>query len=163
MMKRWLPAPLLSLALMALWLLLVRSIAWGHVLLAALLALLLPALLAPLRPAMPRIRNPRAIARLLAAVGWDVLLSNIYVLETILDPHGEAIVGQFVFVPLDLHDPSALAALSTICAVIPGSIWCEMAPDGSAVLLHVWDHRNPDKFVADFKSRYERPLQEIFE
>ena len=38
-MKRWLPAPLLSAALLALWLLLNQSLAAGHVLLGTLAAL----------------------------------------------------------------------------------------------------------------------------
>jgi multicomponent K+:H+ antiporter subunit E len=40
--------------------------------------------------------------------------------------------GTFVVVPLDLRDVHALAALAMISAVIPGTVWSELAPDRSA-------------------------------
>jgi multicomponent K+:H+ antiporter subunit E len=56
------------------------------------------------------------------------------------------------------------AALAVITAVVPGTVWCELAPDRSAFRLHVFDVEEDDEaFVARFKARYERPLQEIFE
>ena len=60
MRRRWLPAPLLSAALAAGWLALVRSVAPGQILLALLLGLLAPALFASLRPERPRMRKPNA-------------------------------------------------------------------------------------------------------
>ena len=71
--------------------------------------------------------------------------------------------GAFVKVPLELTDPSALAALAMITTVVPGTVWTELAIDHSAVLLHVFDVDDEAAFVADFKARYERPLKEIFE
>jgi multicomponent K+:H+ antiporter subunit E len=56
-----------------------------------------------------------------------------------------------------------LAALAVITALVPGSVWAELAPDRSALLLHVFDVDDEAAFIAHFKSRYERPLQEIFE
>ena len=53
MMRRLFPAPLLSAALVVLWLLLNESWSVGHVLLALLLGLLLPVLFASLRPQQP--------------------------------------------------------------------------------------------------------------
>jgi len=70
--------------------------------------------------------------------------------------------GTFVLVPLELHDPHALAALAIICTVIPGAIWCELAPDRSALLLHVFDLEGEQAFIAHFKDSYEKPLKEIF-
>ena len=43
-MKRLLPTPLLSLALLCLWLLLNHSLSWGHLLLAVVLAIAIPLL-----------------------------------------------------------------------------------------------------------------------
>lgn len=65
MMRRLLPAPLLSAALVALWLVLNASLAVGDVLLALLLGLAVPVLLAPLRPARPRMRHPWTVLRLI--------------------------------------------------------------------------------------------------
>ncbi|MFT7116866.1 MAG: multicomponent K+:H+ antiporter subunit E, partial [Rhodoferax sp.] len=57
-MKRLLPAPLLSVALFVLWLLLNRSLALSQLLLALLLALAIPLITAGLRPMPVRIRRP---------------------------------------------------------------------------------------------------------
>jgi len=68
-----------------------------------------------------------------------------------------------VRVPLALRNPHALASLAMITAVVPGTVWAEMATDRSALLLHVFDVDDEAAFIAHYKSRYERPLQEIFE
>ena len=66
-------------------------------------------------------------------------------------------------IPLELRDPSALAALAVITTVVPGTVWCELARDGSALLLHVWDAPDEAAFIAHYKRCYEQPLREIFE
>jgi len=50
-----------------------------------------------------------------------------------------------------------------ITAVVPGTVWCELAPDSSALLLHVFDVDDAAEFVDHYKSRYEQPLLEIFQ
>ena len=70
---------------------------------------------------------------------------------------------NIVLVPLELRDEHALAALSMITAVIPGTVWCELAPDRTSLLLHVFDLGSEAEFVAGFKALYEHPLKEIFE
>ena len=71
--------------------------------------------------------------------------------------------SRFVRVPLALRDAHALAALAMITTLVPGSVWAELAPDRSALLLHVFDVDDEAAFIEHFKTRYERPLQEIFE
>jgi multicomponent K+:H+ antiporter subunit E len=162
-MRRWLPAPLLSAALLGLWLVLQESLSPGQLLLGALLAVALPLLMAPLRPAAGPVRRPLVLARLVLAVGGDVVLSALQVGRGVLRAHRQPPRGRFVLVPLALRDEHALAALSVITAVVPGTVWCELAPDRSALLLHVFDVEDEDAFVHHYKQRYERPLREIFE
>ena len=57
----------------------------------------------------------------------------------------------------------ALAALAMITAVVPGTVWSELASDRSVLLMHVFDVEDEAAFIAHFKQAYERPLQEIFE
>jgi multicomponent K+:H+ antiporter subunit E len=162
-MKRWLPAPLLSLALAGLWLALARPIGFGDLLLALLAGLLLPAIFAPLRPERPRVRRPLTALKLIAVVCWDSLLSNIQVFAGVVRGQRQPPASCFVRVPLDLRDPTAMAFLCVITTVIPGSLWCEMAPDRAMVIIHVWDAPDEARFIADYKQRYEKPLMEIFE
>ena len=162
-MKRWLPAPLLSAGLFVLWLLLNQSLGLGQLLLGALVAVVMPVLMAPLRQAAGPLRRPGVLLRLILHVGGDVVMSALDVGRGILRAGRRAPHGRFVVVPLDLRDPHALAALAMITTVVPGTVWSELAPDRSALLLHVFDLDEEVAFIAHFKARYERPLLEIFE
>ena len=162
-MKRWFPAPLLSAGLFALWFMLSRSLGAGTVLLGLLLAWLLPLMAAPLRPAGPRVRQPLLLARLILRVGRDVVLSGVEVARGVLRARRTPPRGRFVVVPLDLRNDHALAALAMITAVIPGTVWCELAPDRSRLLLHVFDLADEAAFIAHYKADYEHPLKEILE
>ena len=162
-MRRWLPAPLLSAALFALWLLLNGSLGAGHLLLAALLAVALPLLTAPLRPVRGHVRRPLVLARLILAVGHDVVRSALEVARGVLLAGRQAPRSAFVVIPLELRDAHGLAALAVITTVVPGTVWSELAPDRSALTLHVFDLADEAAFIVHYKARYERPLREIFE
>ncbi|MDP1999973.1 MAG: Na+/H+ antiporter subunit E, partial [Rhodoferax sp.] len=62
-----------------------------------------------------------------------------------------------------LRDPNGLAALAAIMCVIPGTIWSELALDRSALLMHIFDMKDEQAEIELIKTRYERPLMEIFE
>ncbi|MDY7559516.1 Na+/H+ antiporter subunit E [Pseudomonas sp. 10B1] len=162
-MKRFFPAPWLSLALLILWLLLNLSLSLGNVLLGALLGLVAPVLTAPLRPLPVHIGKPKTILKLFLQVGCDVITSNLAVGWSVwnakrIPPH-----PAFVKVPLDLRDANGLAALSMISTVVPGTVWSELALDRSVLLMHVFDLNDEAQFIEHFKYRYERPLMEIFQ
>lgn len=162
-MKRLLPAPLLSIALFALWLLLNLSVSPGNLLLGALLAILAPILLAPLRPQHAHVKRPWMVAKLIGRVGLDVITSNLQVARSVLSAKRRPPRSAFVHIPLALRDVHGLAALSMITTVVPGTVWSELALDRSMLLLHVFDLRDEAQFIEHFKHTYERPLMEIFE
>jgi len=164
-MRRILPAPLLSVALFVLWLVLARSASVGQLIVAAIAAVAMPLLAAPLLLPRPRIRRPGTLARLILRVGGDVVVSSYVVARGVLRRGDRLPVGRFVRMPLELRDPHAIAALATITTVIPGTVWTELAGDRSWYVLHVFDLREDgvDAFVARYKGRYEHPLKEIFE
>ncbi|WP_018714590.1 Na+/H+ antiporter subunit E [Brachymonas chironomi] len=163
MMRRLFPAPLLSASLVAIWLLMNESLSAGNWILALLLGWLLPLLFAPLRPQRPRIRRPLLLTRLILRVGYDVLLSVGEVAHGVFLSSRREPNSQFVVIPLELRDPSALASLAVITTVVPGTVWCELARDSSAVMLHVWDLQDEAEFIQMYKSRYEAALLEIFQ
>lgn len=163
MLRRLFPMPLLSLALVAIWLLLHHTLAPGQILLAIVVAVAAPALLAPLRPHVPRIRHPLVLARLIAVVAYDVIGSNWMIFRTLVIRRETPPHCGFVRIPLDLRDPNGIAALAVITTTIPGTVWCELARDHSAFLLHVWHAPDPDAFARNYKARYEAPLIRIFE
>jgi multicomponent K+:H+ antiporter subunit E len=162
-MKHVLPFPLLSASLLALWLVLNGSASPGHVLFGAVLAIAVPLLTGSLRPTPVRIRKPLVIARLILIVGWDVLVWNWRVAAGVLASRKHMPNGAFITIPLDLRDPNGLAALATIMCVIPGTVWSELSLDRSKLLVHVFDLQDEAFEVAHLKTRYEKPLMEIFE
>lgn len=162
-MRRLLPAPWLSLALLAGWLLLTRSFSPDQLLLGAAVAVVMPLLMAPLRPRPGPLRRWRTLLRLVLRVAGHVLSSGSQVAAGILRARAQPPRGSFVVVPLDLHDVHALAALTMITAVVPGTVWSELAADRSALLIHVFDLDDEASFIRHFKTDYEQPLKEIFE
>jgi multicomponent K+:H+ antiporter subunit E len=161
-MRRWLPSLPLSAAIWGLWLLLNDSLAPAHLLFGLLLGWLVPVMVAPLKPAGPRLRAPLVLVRLVLRVGADVVVSALQVAGGVLRSSRRPPRGAFVTVPLDLRDPHGLAALAIITAVVPGTVWSELAPDHSALLIHVFDLDDQASFIAHYKSCYELPLKEIF-
>jgi multicomponent K+:H+ antiporter subunit E len=153
----------LSAFLLALWLLLNAAVDPGTLLLGVAIALAAPVLSAPLRPTPVRMRRPLVALRLLATVVGDVIASNVAVAAGILSMRRRALMSAFVLIPLELRDANGLATLAMITTIVPGTVWCELAPDRSALLLHVFDVDDEERFVAEYKDRYERPLMEIFE
>ncbi|HKP57783.1 MAG TPA: Na+/H+ antiporter subunit E [Polyangiales bacterium] len=157
------PAPLTSVALLALWLALARTASAGQLLLGIALALVVPLSTQGLRPTAVRLRRPWVVVRYILTVSLDVLRSNADVAWGVVTWRWRRARSQFVIVPLELRNPVALAALCMVTTVVPGTVWSELALDRSALLLHVWDMGDADTFVARFKARYEKPLREIFE
>ena len=162
-MKRLLPSPWLSLGLLAGWLLLTRSFSPGQWLLGIAVAIVMPLLMGPLRPRPAPLKRWGLLVRLILRVGRDVLRSATQVAAGVWRAQAHPPRGAFVVVPLELHDVHALAALTMITAVVPGTVWSELAPDRSALLIHVFDLDDEAAFIEHFKTDYEQPLKEIFE
>ena len=162
-MRRLLPSPWVSLAMFVGWLLLNDSVEPGQLLLGAGLALAIPSLMQPLRPRPGPLRRWGILARLVFRVGTEVVLSAIEVTHGIVQARRRPPRGAFVAIPLELRDVHALAALSMITAVIPGTVWTELAADRSILLMHVFDLDDEAHFIERFKRDYEHPLMEIFE
>jgi len=159
-MTRWLPYPLVSAALLAIWLLLNQSLSPAQILFGAALALIGPLILTRLDAPRLTIRNPSAILRLLGRVPVDVVRSNIAVTRNILSRRPPP--SGFVHVPLRLRSPYGLAALACIITATPGTSWVSFDPSDGTLLMHVLDLGDED-WPAFIKQRYERLLLEIFE
>jgi len=161
--KRLIPSPWLSLGLLGGWLLLTRSFSAGQLLLGIAVALVMPLLMAPLRPTPGPLRRWARLLRLILRVGVEVVHSALLVAAGVLRARTRPPRGAFVVVPLELRDAHALAALAMISSVVPGTVWSELAPDRSALLVHVFDLEDEAAFIRHFKTDYEQPLKEIFE
>jgi multicomponent K+:H+ antiporter subunit E len=155
--------PLLTLALLAAWLLLTVSLSPGNILLGGSLALAVSATFAAL--ALPRARLGRigVVPRLLWDVLVEVVRSNGAVAGIILRPgRSRGRRSGFVRIPLDMRSPYGLAALACILTATPGTVWVDYDADEGALLLHVLDLVDEDAWVRTVKDGWERRLMEIF-
>ena len=163
-MTRWLPHPLMALALLVAWLLLMQSISPGAFLLGGVLAFAGSWAFAALVPSKVRLGRLSVVPGLLRDVFVEVVRSNNAVARIILSP-GRARVRRsgFVLVPLDMRDPYGLAALACILTATPGTVWVEYDSAGGTMLLHVLDLIDEEEWVRIVKGKWERRLMEIFE
>lgn len=161
-MRRIAPHPLLSLALLGIWLLLNQP-SLGHVILGGAIALAAGRAFAALEPVQRRVRRPGAIVKLFCLVFVDIVRSNIAVASLILSNgrHGRRL-SAFVEIPLKLRDPLPLAVLSMVVTATPGTAWLEFDPDSGILLLHVFDKVDDDDWRSLIRDRYEVLLLEIF-
>lgn len=147
-----------------LWLLLNQTVAPGQVVLALVIGLSLSWLASALRPLPARVRNPQVIVALLATVFADVVRSNVAVALIVLGlVRGREVKSGFLDIPLELRDPHGLAGLAMIVTATPGTVWVDLARDGSRVTLHILDLVDEQHSIDWIKNRYERPLMRIFE
>lgn len=160
-MRRWLPYPVLTIALFVMWLLLTQSFSPGQVLLGAIVAVAATWAMAALRPERPAIRTVRPVFRLAAIVAVDIVRSNFAVAAIILFPRKER-VARFVHLPLELRNRHGLAVLALIITATPGTIWVEFDKSRGNLIVHVLDLVDEQEWIALIKGRYEALLLEIF-
>lgn len=162
-MRYWFPYPLLSVSLLALWLLINQSISAGHILLGSALGISWGWIMVNLQPDKTRLRKFRLIATLAGHVAIDVLRSNLAVMGVILRGRNRAVNSGFVTIDLSLRDDNALALLACILTATPGTAWLEFDRQTGVLMIHVLDLENGARWSDLIRHRYEAPLKEIFE
>ena len=161
-MSRLYPHPYLSLTLGLLWVLLVNHLHLGSLILALILATLIPHLTSHWWPDRPVIRRPLALAAYGALVLWDVIVANFQVARIILFLPADRIRSAWITVPLDLTSPEAISLLAGTITMTPGTLTADIAADGRALLIHSLHAPDPDAIRDEIKTRYEARLQRIF-
>lgn len=160
--RRWLPHPLLSLTLFAVWLLLVNSVSPGSVLFALVLAVLVPSFSNTFWPDHPRIRRPLLLVLYGLNLVWDIVVANLHVARLILGPAAR-LRPAFVRMPIELRDEFAITLLASTVSLTPGTVSADISADRRSLLIHALDLDDADALIAQIKRRYETPLKEIFE
>ena len=103
----------------------------------------------------------RGVSRVLVTL--DIIRSNIAVARIVLSGRQRNQTEGFLVVPLTLTNTFGLVILACIVTATPGSAWLEYSATRSAVLIHVLDLVDADKWIKTLKDRYENLLLEIFE
>lgn len=154
----------LFLVLLAIWLILNESLALGHVLLGAALALVGVLVYSRLEPSRTRVRSrPLVAVRLLGLVLADIVRSNLAVARIVLGLGVQSRTAGFLSIPLELQHPGGLAVMAWIVTATPGTTWVRYDRAQNTVLIHVLDLVDEPTWIRIFKQRYETLLREIFE
>lgn len=159
---RFLPHPLLTPTLTAVWLLLNNSLAPGHVVLGLLLGWAIPWFTLRFWPERVRIRRPLKLLRFVAVVLYDIVVANLIVARRILG-RPERLRPAFVSLPLDLKSDLAISLLANTICLTPGTVSARLSPDRRSLLVHGLHVPDAGGLAATIKARYEAPLKEVFE
>ncbi|WP_275288749.1 Na+/H+ antiporter subunit E [Halomonas elongata] len=160
--RRWLPIPLLSLLLLAVWLLMVRSLSPGHILLGGVLAVVIPLYTYRFWDVQPRVRRPGLLLRFVLRVLGDIIVANFEVAWLIVNPWRRT-RPHFVEYPLMLQERFTITLLANTISLTPGTVSANLRMDGDTLLIHALDVEDDDALIEQIHERYERPLKEIYE
>ena len=163
MLMRLIPHPLLSIALVLVWLGLVNTFTLGNLILGVLFGLVIPMLTAPYWPDRPRIGRPLKVIEYVLVVLWDIIVANVQVAIIILFRGNSNIRSHWVVIPLELQSAEAITVLAGTITMTPGTVSATLAADGGCILVHCLHTDDPDAVRDEIKSRYERRLKEIFQ
>ena len=159
--KRWLPSLPLSVTVFCFWLLMNDEISVGQVVMALVLALVIPPFAARLDREFARIGRLRSVPRMLGVLLWDIVQANVTVALQVLGPERKIRPG-FIWVPLDIDNIHGIAALTSIITLTPGTVSSALSDDRRHLLVHVLNMDDADDVIRQIKTRYEVPLMEIF-
>ncbi|KAB7768584.1 Na+/H+ antiporter subunit E [Xanthomonas maliensis] len=159
--RRLFPSPPLSVTVFVFWLLLSDSFGVPQWLLGALLGWVVPIFAARLDREFARIGSLRSVPRMALVAAYDIVRSNIKVAMQVLGPEARIHPG-FIWVPLDIANIHGIAALTSMITLTPGTVSAALSDDRKYLLVHVLHLDDPDTLIAEIKTRYEKPLMEIF-
>lgn len=162
MTRRLLPHPMLTLLLAGIWLLLVNSIHTGQIVLGLLLGWMIPLLTTPFWPEEVRIYRPFRLIHFVGIILIDIVLANFTVARLILGRPSN-LKPAFVSIPLALTSDLAISFLANVISLTPGTVSARLSHDRSHLLIHALNVTDIEELTTTIKSRYEKPLKEIFE
>jgi multicomponent K+:H+ antiporter subunit E len=160
-MRRILPAPVMAMLVLTLWLALNNSVSLGNLLFGALLGIVIPLMTAPLRESGVKIHDWRVLVSLTWRVAKDIVISNITVARQVLGRES-ALDSRFVWVPLTATEPHAIVALAGIITLTPGTVTAFVSEDRRHLLVHALHVTDTAALVSDIKTHYEAPLMKVF-
>ncbi|MDJ0783798.1 MAG: Na+/H+ antiporter subunit E [Desulfosarcinaceae bacterium] len=160
--KPYIPHPFQFLMLFIVWLLLTHRYSLGNMLLAAILAWLVPIAAMAIRAPTTPVRRPlKAISFFWLLLG-DIFVSNIVVAKQVLGAT-ERLRPGFIAVPLDMQAALPITLLASTISLTPGTVSIEITEDHQFLYVHALHVESEKEMVDRIKRRYEKPLKEIFQ
>ncbi|MHA3103376.1 Na+/H+ antiporter subunit E [Acinetobacter sp. ANC 3791] len=157
---RCLPHPFVSVMVGLSWLMLSHSLDASDLLMAVLLAVLIPKLLQHFITRTPHIDSKQAI-RLFFVVLYDVIVANFVVAKLVLGST-EKLQPKWFRVPLDSQHEQVNSLLAMIITTTPGTVSAGIDQERGDILVHALSCSDPQAEIDQIKQRYEAPLLKIF-
>ena len=157
---RLFPHPFLSFILGISWLMLMHSVALAHLLIALVLAIVLPKLTQFfIQPAQPV--HWLTVIKLFFVVLWDIIVANIRVARQVLGPLDQ-LHPKWIRVPLETNHPQVNTLLALIITTTPGTVTAGIDDARGDILVHALSTDDSDTDILEIKNRYEKVLMAIF-
>ena len=158
---RWLPMPYHSILLFVTWLLLNNTVAPGHLVLGAFLALGIPMLTSGLSKPQPALHKPLKTARYALMVLGDIITANVEVARQVMGPIKE-LHPALIAMPLDIEGDLPITLLASTISLTPGTVSSEVSSCKKFLYIHALSMTDEAELISTIKQRYEKPLMEIF-
>lgn len=156
-----LPHPNLSIILLIIWLLLNNTVAFGHIVLGSILAILIPWFTSSFWPERVCIRNHMTFLKFLIIVTYDIIVANITVARQVIGPNAN-LKPKFFDLPLDITHPLGISTLASTISLTPGTVSCDLSEDKTYLIIHGLVIDDKQETIDEIKQRYEAPLMEVF-
>ena len=157
---RILPHPFVSVIVAISWLMLGNSAELFDIIVASILALIIPKLSQPFIVRTPNIHWDLAV-KLAFVVLWDIIVCNVRVAKQVLGPT-DKLHPKWFRVPLDTDHEQVNSLLAMIITTTPGTVSAGIDQERGDILVHSLSTDDPDADILEIKARYEAPLMAIF-
>lgn len=161
-LQRWLPHPILTAALVLLWMFLLNDFSAGGLIMGLILGMAISIMTSQFWPDRPKVRSWSKALEFMVIVAWDVIVANIIVARLILFCPVGKLNTRWVTVPIELKTPEAITILAGTITMTPGTVSSDVSADGRSLLVHCLDAPDAEVAVREMKARYEARLMEIF-
>lgn len=161
-MSKVIPAPLLSLFLLLIWLLLFNSLSAGVLLLGVIFAVAIPVIFRPAWPRFARVKKPHLAVVYFFLLLLDIIIANFKVAALIIGSR-KSIKPALIVFPLDMKEELPVTILASTITLTPGTVSCEITRGRKGILIHAFSEEDPQQLIETIRTRYERRLKEIFE
>lgn len=159
-LDRILPHPFVSVIVGLSWLMLNHSSDLFDLMVAVVLALVIPKLIQPFIIRTPNIHWILAL-KLFFVVFWDIIICNIRVAKQVLGPLDQ-LHPKWYRVPLETNHEHVNTLLAMIITTTPGTVSAGIDQERGDILVHSLNTDDPEADILDIKTRYEAPLMAIF-
>lgn len=159
--RRVLPSLPQSLTVFAFWLLMAEDFGFGNVLMALLLAVVMPLIATRLEREFARMARLDVLLQLGAMLLWDLVVANVTVAIQVLGPQ-EKLTPHFIWIPLELTNIHGISALASVITLTPGTVAAALTDDRKYMLVHVLSTDDPQGMIDEIKQRYEVRLRKVF-